>query len=294
MNIRKFLTVLLAVILLMISAGCADSSLKESKGTITVSILPFSYFVKKIAGPEYQVNVIVPPGASPATYEPPPSVIQSLNRSEVVIFNRYLGFEQAWMKKLTGVNEDIQALYLADNQDLIAAEAHKHGDHVHYSGVDPHFWVSVSSARLISLDIKDFLQEVYPDDKFIFEKNFEALESEIDATLSYVQERLKDVENRTFLIFHPALTYFAREFGLKQVPVELDGKEPGAAWLKELIDMARRDSIMTILVQKEFNRSSAETIAKEIGGSVVNIFPLSDDWPGAIKEIADALAEADK
>ena len=103
---------------------------------------------------DYRINVIVPPGASPATFEPPPSVIRSLQQSKLIVFNGYLGFEQAWMDKLMQVNPDINVLYLASNQELIAAEQHKHGDHYHYDGVDPHFWMSPLSARQIALDIQ--------------------------------------------------------------------------------------------------------------------------------------------
>lgn len=291
---NRLIHALIAFMLVISIEGCVNELSGDSKGTITVSILPFSYFTSAIAGPEYDINVIVPPGASPATFEPPPSVIRNLKGSDAVIFNKYLGFEQAWMGKLMAVNDGVKVLYLADNQDIIASDRHRHGDHDHYSGVDPHFWVSTDAAKQIALDIKEFLQGIYPDDKELFEENYKLLIVDINETKDYVSAKLKSVENRTFLIFHPSLSYFAREFMLKQVPIELEGKEPGAAWLKDVIDLARKENINTILVQKEFNKSSAEIIAAEIDGRVLDINPLSEDWPLALREIIDAIVTDSK
>lgn len=291
MKLKLSVILFMSLLLLFGPSGCkSEKSNTTDTKTITVSILPFGYFVKMIAGSNYKINTIVPTGASPATFEPPPSVIRSLKDSKALIINRYLGFELAWLDKLLEVNPEINTLFLADNQELIAAEAHKHGDHMHYSGVDPHFWISPASARIIARDIRSFLIVLYPEDQTIFESNYLSLIAEIDRVEEYAKNALIGLENKRFLIFHPALTYLARDFGLTQVPIELDGKEPTAAWLKKVIDIAHKDKIQVILVQEEFNKSSAETIAKEINGRVVDIFPLSENWPKAVVEIVDALS----
>lgn len=290
MKIRTALKLILVVLILTQTISCRSDKNVSNENIITVSILPFKYFVKGIAGEDYFINVIVPPGASPATFEPPPSVIRSLRNSELVVFNGYLGFEQAWMDKLMQVNPDIKTLFLANNQDLIAAAEHKHGDHYHYEGVDPHFWMSPGSAKQIASDILDFLLEHYPNDADLFKKNYKDLIIEIEEVDKYVEEVISHMESRSFLIFHPALTYFARDYELLQIPIEFEGKEPSVAWLNNVIQRATADSIKSILVQKEFNRSSAETIAQEIGARVVDIFPLSDDWVKSVKDVAHAIS----
>jgi zinc transport system substrate-binding protein len=284
----------LLLLLLSLALSCTDKRVDSDEKVITVSILPFKYFVNAIAGDDYRINVIVPPGASPATFEPPPSVIRSLQQSKLIVFNGYLGFEQAWMDKLMQVNPDINVLYLASNQELIAAEQHKHGDHYHYDGVDPHFWMSPLSARQIALDIRDFLVLNYPDDSKLFNNNYEDLLAEIGELDSFVRGLLTGLEAKSFLIFHPALSYFARDYNLTQIPIEFEGKEPSASWLGEVIGFALDEDISTIMVQKEFNRKSAETIAKEIGADVVDISPLSDDWVQAVKDIALSISNMDK
>lgn len=292
MKIRVPIKLIIIAIIFSQTFSCTSTGNDEAEKVITVSILPFKYFVKGIAGEDYSINVIVPPGASPATFEPPPSVIRSLQRSNLVIFNGYLGFEQAWMDKLMQVNPDIQTLFLAENQDLIATGEHKHGDHYHYEGVDPHFWMSPASARIIASDILNFLVLNYPQDSIVFKNNYNKLLAEIDMTGSYLSERLSDLNQRSFLIFHPALSYIARDYSLTQVPIEFEGKDPSASYLGEVIDRARADGISTILVQKEFNRKNAETIASEIGARVVDIYPLSDDWVRSLKDVADAISES--
>ena len=287
LNIPSLLIVFL--VLILTDTACVNQD-ESSDNILTVSILPLEYFVGTIAGEDFKINVIVPPGASPATYEPPPSVIRDLSESKAVIYNGYLGFEQAWMQKLEEVNPDILTLHLADNQELIAAESHRHGDHFHYSGVDPHFWVSPASAIIMAQDIFNFLNDVYPDKHEQFTMGYNSLLDEIKAVDEYATNVFGSLESRKFIIFHPALAYLGRDYKLEQVAVELEGKEPSAAWLSKVIDIAREDGIKVILVQQEFNKNSAEIIADESGISVVEIFPLSNDWPGAMREIIDAIA----
>ena len=291
MKIKTTLKLTLIILIASQILSCSVNKSDKNEKVITVSILPFKYFVEGIAGGEYNINVIVPPGASPATFEPPPSVIRSLQHSELVVFNGYLGFEQAWMDKLMQVNPDIKTLFLAENQDLIAAGEHKHGDHHHYEGVDPHFWMSPVSARIIAKDIFNFLVLNYPGDSTIFKENYIQIMGEINEADSYLTDSFSDITNRSFLIFHPALSYMARDYNLTQIPIEFEGKDPSASWLGEVIKRALSDSIKTIMVQKEFNRKSAETIAAEIDASVVDIFPLSDDWVNSVRDVADAILE---
>jgi len=292
MKIRQSIKLIVIAIIFSQTLSCVNSANDGSEKVITVSILPFKYFVKGIAGEDYSINVIVPPGASPATFEPPPSVIRSLQRSDLAVYNGYLGFEQAWMEKLMQVNPDIKTLFLAENQDLIASVEHKHGDHYHYEGVDPHFWMSPLSAKIIASDIMNFLAENYPEDSILFRNNYNELLAEIDKTGNYLSEKFSDLDQRSFLIFHPALSYIARDYSLSQIPIEFEGKDPSASYFGEVIDRARTDNISTILVQKEFNRKNAETIASEIGARVVDIYPLSDDWVRSLKDVADAISES--
>jgi len=184
----------------------------------------------------------------------------------------------------------MKRLKFADSQNLIASDSHRHNDITHYTGVDPHFWVSPLCARIIARDIKDFLVKNDPDREEIYNSNYMRLDSLILDTDSYIRSILSDSGKKSFMIFHPSLTYFARDYGLEQIAVETEGKEPSPSELKELIDKGREKNLKTIFVQREFDLKNARLIGKEIGAETVVIDPLSNEWVGSLKEIAENIA----
>ncbi|MDZ7739582.1 MAG: zinc ABC transporter substrate-binding protein [Bacteroidales bacterium] len=287
---KKFI---IPLFLIIIAAGCgrqADGPSQDEKAVITVSIEPFRFFVEAIAGDNYRVNVIVPPGASPATYEPPPAVIRDLKDSELMIINAYLGFELAWLDKMTNVNPEAEVLELAASQDLIAADSHSHDGISHHTGVDPHFWVSPVRARIIAEDIRDFLSEKDPERKDEYWLKHLQLDSVIMDTDAYIKTLLDNATNKSFMIFHPSLSYLAMDYGLEQIAVETEGKEPSPSDLKRLIDKGREKNIKAILVQREFDKRNADLIADEIAAETIIIDPLAYDWVSSVRTIAESIA----
>jgi len=280
---------MIPVLFVLIFTGCSRQGGDRDQKVITVSIEPFRFFTSGIAGDNYSINVIVPPGASPATYEPPPAVIRGISKSDLVIINGYLGFETAWIERMLGLNEEAEVLRLADSQDLIATESHRHNDITHYTGVDPHFWLSPVRARIIARDIKDFLVKNDPDRKETYVTNYLKIDSIIMDTDSYIKSLLNDSVTKSFMIFHPSLTYLAIDYGLEQIPVETEGKEPSPSELKNLIDRGREENLKTIFVQREFDTKNARLIGDEIGAETVVINPLSDNWVMSVKEIAENI-----
>ncbi len=285
MKRAAYLIILLAAIL-----SCNRSPGDENGKTISVSIQPFKYFTGKIVGDRYKVNVIVPPGASPATYEPTPSVIRALGSSDLIVLDGYLGFELAWMDKIIQVNSSAKRLLLADSQDMVRLGEHRHAGSEEYTGVDPHFWISPLSARRIAASLLDFLVEHDQVNKDYYKANYQSLIREIDSTHSYIESILQPLDMRAFMIFHPALTYFARDYNLEQIPVEIEGKEPSLADMKNFIDRARAENIKVIMIQKEFDKRNVQIIADEIGAVVVEIDPLSENWIDSVISIANAIA----
>ncbi len=282
--------ILISALFVFIFAGCNRQGSDLDQKVITVSIEPIRFFTSVIAGDSYSINVIVPPGASPATYEPPPEVIRGIRNSDLIIINGYLGFEMAWIDRMLGLNEEAEVLRLADSQDLIATESHRHNDITHYTGVDPHFWLSPQRARIIARDIKDFLVQNDPDLKETYITNYLKIDSIIQDTDSYIRSLLNASGTKSFMIFHPSLTYFALDYGLEQIPVETEGKEPSPSELKDLIDRGREENLKMIFIQREFDTKNARLIGEEIGAETVVINPLSDNWVSSVKEIAENLA----
>jgi zinc transport system substrate-binding protein len=285
---RLFL--LLSVILIALMQSCTGA-LKNGKPMITVSILPQKYFVERIAGERFNIYVLTPPGASPETYEPTPKQMKTLGKSVLYFSNGYLMFEDRIADKL-GRDFALRTIELSRGIDLIAGDIVDHGDHVHLYGIDPHYWLSITEVRIQARNILDALLSVDPEHSGEYEANFSAFMSDIDKLDEHIRELLSQTLTRTFLIYHPALAYFAREYALEQIALETDGKEPTASHLKYIIDLARENQINTILIQSQFNMTAAEAVAREINGRVVLVDPLPEDWLQNMYELAHVIHQA--
>lgn len=275
---------LLAMVYLF-SCGCKVTDSGEK--IITVSIAPFKYFAEEIAGDDFKINVMVPPGANPHIYEPFPEQINQLRRSTAYISNGYLGFEMTWLDRFYETNKTMKRLSLGDKIEPLVSE-HKHeGDHV--EGADPHYWVSPKCAMIMALSVKDFLCELNPLHKQKYETNYQNLVIKISELDNLAQQLFSDVQNRSFLIYHPNLGYLARDYGLEEISVEFEGKEPPPSRIKELIDRSRKDGLKIIFVQREYDPKNARAIGNEIGAEVKIVDPLSGDWLRTTSDIINDL-----
>ncbi|MCK5028945.1 MAG: zinc ABC transporter substrate-binding protein [Bacteroidales bacterium] len=291
MRIAKFF-----ILLLLISASCSNQSTENSnnKKTITVSILPQKYFVEKVAGEHFNINVLIPPGASPVTYEPTPKQMKELSNSFAYLKIGYIEFENVWMKNMQSINAEMKIVDLSQNADLIEPEnkhVHSHDGH-HHHGVDPHIWTSPIEVKKQAEIIFDFLVNSEPESKNEFTVNYNSFLSEIDSLNNYLIEILLPYKNRKFMIFHPALSYIARDYGLEQISIEIDGKEPTPANIQEIINVAKQEDIRIIFVQKQFSTHNAEVIANEIQASVIQIDPLDYNWEKSIRFIANEIVKS--
>jgi len=267
--------------------SCGRQRADTGERIITVSIAPFKYFVEEIAGDDFKVNVMVPAGANPHIYEPFPEQINKLRRSVAYISNGYLGFEMTWLDRFYETNKTMKRLSLGDKIDPLVSGHHHEGDHV--EGADPHYWVSPKCALIMATSVKEFLCELNPSQKQKYEVNYDSLISKIQGVDNKALELFSGMKNRSFMIFHPNLGYLARDYGLEEIPVEYEGKEPPPSRLKELIDRAREDGLKIIFVQREYDTKNAKAIADEIGAEVKIIDPLSEEWQKATMDIINAL-----
>lgn len=214
-------------------AGMAESN---AKPTVTVTIPPYQYFVDKIAGDKVDVNVMVSNGNNPETYEPYAQQMMELSKSALYLKVGSIGFEQTWMKKLQDNAPDMKVI---DTSVGIKPAKTPGGN------IDPHVWMSCSNARIIASNILKALCELEPKNKAFFEKNYQSLLKIIDKRDSTIREGFKNHPEmvRKFVIYHPILTYFARDYQLEQLAIEEEGREPSAAQLKSLIERARKEKI---------------------------------------------------
>ena len=260
-------------------AGMAESN---AKPTVTVTIPPYQYFVDKIAEDKVDVNVMVSNGNNPETYEPYAQQMMELSRSALYLKVGCIGFEQTWTKKLQDNAPDMKVI---DTSTGITPAKTPGGN------IDPHVWMSCKNARIISSNIFKALCQLEPENKTFFQKNYQQLLCNIDRQDSIIRKSFKDNPEmvRKFVIYHPILTYFARDYQLEQLAIEEEGREPSAAQLKSLIERARKEKIRYCLIQAEFANRNTTTFIKESHTKAMDINPLQADWANAMKEVSLAV-----
>ena len=279
---------LIYILTLFICCACGHTPQQSEKPVITVTLEPLRYFTEAIAGDCFEVVSMVPKGSSPESYDPTPQQLVNLSKSQAYLRIGYIGFEQAWMKKLEANYPTMKVYDTSKGVDLIRAEGHWHGDHYHEGGVEPHIWNSTQNASVIADNIYAALCEMDADHQPEYKQRLDSLKQVIARTDADVRTLLANADN-TFLIYHPALSYFARDYGLHQISIEEGGKEPSPATLKTLIETCRREGAQVIFVQQEFDQRNAQLIADELGIEIVPINPLSHDWAEEMLRVANAL-----
>ena len=279
------------IILCVILAGCKGTPQKQAdsgkasgteKPAVTVTISPYKYFVDQIAQGKVDVNVMVSNGNNPETYEPYAQQMMELSKSALYLKVGSIGFEQTWMKKL---QDNAPEMKVIDTSVGIKPAKTPGGN------IDPHVWMSCSNARIIASNILKALSELEPKNKAFFEKNYLSLLSIIDKRDSIIKEGFNKNPDlvRKFVIYHPILTYFARDYQLEQLAIEEEGREPSASQLKSLIERARKEKIKFCLIQAEFANRNTTTFIKESQTKAMDINPLQADWAYAMKEVSLAV-----
>lgn len=293
---KKYLFYILFFHLLL---SCHSATKKEStsrKGILTVTIEPQRFFLEQIVGDAFVINTLVPPGTSPETYEPAPSVMVEMGNSLLYFMVGDLGFEKAWSERLAANNPDV--IIVDCSAGIVRLESDEQEGHGHghaHGDVDPHVWSSPRAMEIFSRNMLEAVVQVDPENEKVYRSNYEKLNDMIIATDSLIREKLTRASSRSFVIYHPALAYFANDYNLHQHSVEFEGKNPSPAQIKELVDLARVENIHTVFIQKGFDKKNTEVIAREIGAEVFEIDPLSYEWERELVRIADILSrEADE
>lgn len=295
-----------AFFLLLCALWISGSSQAGEPIPVFVSIPPQKYFAEKIGGSLVRVSVIVPPGANPHIYEPRPTQMTALSKSKIY-FTIGVTFETVWLPKFADLNPRMRIAHCDKGIDKMAMVAHYHeeeqgaGDEEKEKNaqreqapgtLDPHVWTAPPEVRIIARNIQEALAEIDPPNRPTYQSNLETFLKEIDKLDKDLMEIFKDKKGLKFMVYHPAWGYFARAYGLEQVPVEIEGKEPKPEQLKALILQSKKDGIKVIFVQPQFSMKSAEIIAKAIGGQVIAADNLREDWERNLRVQAQKFKQA--
>ncbi|HYA41306.1 MAG TPA: zinc ABC transporter substrate-binding protein [Syntrophobacteraceae bacterium] len=269
---------------------------------VAVSILPQRYFVEKIGGQLVQVEVMVPPGAEMEAYEPKPAQMSALSRAKIY-FALGVQFETVWLSKMVSANPKIIVIHTEKDIKKRTLEAHAHLGEVlnpdrgragaHEEASDPHIWLSPPLVILQARAIFEALAATDPADRAVYETNYRQFVSElVELDLYLFRIFGTSSKPREFLVFHPAWGYFADAYGLKQVPVQVEGREPKARELDEFIKGARELGAKVIFIEPQYSPKTAQTIAEALGGRLAEADDLAPDWEKNLRRVAEQIKSA--
>jgi zinc transport system substrate-binding protein len=251
-------------------------------------------FVERVGGDRVIVEVLVPPGQSPATYEPSPKQMARLAEAPVY-FRVGSPFEESFASKLASTHPDLQVVDLREGVTLRRmAEHHEHGEGCDHGqkGADPHVWLDPLRVKILAETVGSALARLAPEHEAEFRRNLARFHEDLDGLHGRIERILLPLKGREIFVFHPAYGYFTDRYGLIQVAVEMGGKEPGPRRLATLIERARERGVKVIFVQPQFSRKSAQAIADAVGGAVVPLDPLARDCLSNLETMATVVEKA--
>lgn len=282
--------------------GCARAPGKsgdafDEKPVVVVSIPPLEYFVEKIGGDKVIVECLAPASADPETFEPSMAQLKTASQSRLMLTVGLLPFEQKVSEAIGASNQEISIFELADSIPLIeGTHDHGHGDHRHEghshgheANYDPHVWTSLRNARVIARNTCRVLSKSFPADSLYFSERLALLDRHLDSLDREIAQRLAPLKGKSFLVWHPSLSYFARDYGLEQLAVGNEHKEASITGLKDRLDQIRKARPLVFFYQREYDSRQAETISEATGLTPVVITPLSPDIEEAVNKAADAM-----
>jgi len=284
------------IVLFLLLAACGGGGLHSSSGKISVlvSVVPQKYFVEKVAGDLAVVTVLIPSGANPAAYEMSPSGMRVVNDSDIW-FTLGLQRETTWIPEFSSINDSLRIVSTIKGVTRLPIGRYGiPGEHNQTDGgdPDPHVWLSPALVRLQAEAICEALCETDPENSETYTHNLALFIEEINVLQAQIHNRLDRYSGEGFMVFHPAWGYFADEFNLVQVPIEIAGSEPSPGEMAQLVSYGRNSSVKIVFVSPQFSEVSAETIAEEMNASVVFIDPLAPDWSENLVFVAQEIARA--
>ncbi|MBR6952524.1 MAG: zinc ABC transporter substrate-binding protein [Campylobacter sp.] len=287
----------------------AISSLVLAKPIVSTTIMPTKFFIEQIAGDELEINVMVPSSADPHTYEPKPSQMKMLEKSDLY-FEVGVEFDEIWLKKIAPDFKNVKFIKTQNGIEKIAMNSHhdhekdhdheKHTEHKHnhdhehdeHGNLDPHIWLDPILVKTQSKNILNALCEKYTQKCEKFNANFYAFEKKLDELDEFAKAKLKDLKESKFIVYHPSWGYFAIRYDLEQIAIEIEGKEPKPADLAKLIEESKEESVKVIFVAPQFSKKAALAIASASGANVEEIDHLSGDWLNEMKKTIEIISKS--
>jgi zinc transport system substrate-binding protein len=299
MNKYHISSILISSLILLgltfVGNSCERPNQTDDRIGVVVSIAPQADFVEAIGGDKVRVAVMVPLGADPHTYEPTPGQLVELSQARMYAeVGSGLQFELAWIDRISQQNKQMLIVNCSEGIPLMESNENSHEEtpEEHQGGTDPHVWLSPKDAEIMAKNIAAGLMTVDPENENYYAQGRDLYVAKLEALDKDIREGLAGVTNRRFIVFHPAWSYFAADYNLEEIPIEIGNKEPSAKDIAAVIQKAKEFDIKIIFAEPEFNPRSAEVIAQEIDGEVVFIDPLARDYINNMRVVLNALIQA--
>lgn len=277
---QKIATFIICTLLII---GCTTKSDSDKK-TILVTITPMQSIIEEITTGDFDIEVIVPKGASPETFEPTPKQVTSFSDAELIFSTGLIDFEKSLVERISG---DAEVVNLSNGIELIAGSC-SHGNHQHKHGVDPHIWTSPRALYTMVTNAHKAIMAHYPDSVKYTEATERLLER-INKLDTYCATRIKAEGVEAMMIYHPAYTYYARDYGIEQIAIEHDGKEPSLRQTTALIEKAKEHGVKAILRQPQYSEDKVRAIANDAGAEIITTDPLAEDILGEIERVTEII-----
>ena len=285
---KKYNSIMIKIVLTLILLAIQAFAMPK----VAVSIAPQKYFLEQIMGKDADITVLVPTGASPATYAPKPSQLKALKQVSLY-FTIGVPFEKNWLDRFKSIHKTMQIIDTTKDIHKLPMHEDEHHEHEH-SGLDPHVWLSPTLVIKQAHVMKEALISIDAENAKRYEANFLRFQKRILKLNDTITKILSPLKQRSFIVFHPSFGYFAKDFSLTQIAIEKEGKEPSLRYLKRVIDFAKSQHITTIFVAPQFSQKAAAQIAKQVGAKVVTIDPLAYDWETNLRKVAQSFENADR
>lgn len=293
MKPKRILLVLMIITLTLIGLIGVLRANSESGPPVKVfvSILPQKYFVERIAQKRAEVTVMVGPGQNPATYEPLPRQMIALAEADLY-FRIGVPFETTWMERIQAVNPRMKVVDTRDGINLRTMESHHEKDSPQGARQvvkDPHIWLDPTLVKIQASTICQALSTADPAGKELYQSNLKVFLADLDKLDQELATAINALPVRKLMVFHPAWGYFTDRYDLEQIPIEIEGKEPGPQDLAEIIAYAKQEKIKVIFVQSQFSAEQATAVARAVGCQVVTIDPLAEEYLDNLRHILSLL-----
>lgn len=276
---------------LLLSTACREEGGREGALPLSATIAPAASMIASIGDSLVSVTTLLPQGNNPENYEPTPQAMQALATSRAYFYMGDLGFERSWIERIHSTQPQLQLIRLDRG---LQGHTHSHATGSKAEVHDPHYWTSLRGLRSMGREIYTSLIKLDSTHTDYYAQRYGLLQERLTQLEGKLRGLLSDLPSRAFVIYHPSLSEFAEEWGLEQLVVEEDSKDPTPQHIEEIIRRARESGVRVAFIQQEFDSKLIQSIASELGAETITINPLDGDWEKQLLQIAEALRGASR